>query len=43
VRHWDAAALEKHKAMGFHPGWDQMAEQFKALCETSATHPNEPF
>jgi len=22
--------------MGFHPGWDQMAEQFKALCETSA-------
>jgi hypothetical protein len=28
--------MTKHEQMGFHPGWDQMAEQFKTLCETSA-------
>src|SRR3546814_323244 len=35
ARHWDAEAMERHKEMGFHPGWDQMAEQFKTLCEAS--------
>ncbi|BAV64534.1 SRPBCC family protein [Sphingobium cloacae] len=36
ARHWDAESLKRHEEMGFHPGWDQMADQFKALCETSA-------
>ena len=36
ARHWDAETMKRHEEMGFHPGWDQMAEQFKALCETSA-------
>lgn len=36
ARHWDAEAKQRHKDMGFHPGWDQMAAQFKAICETSA-------
>lgn len=36
ARHWDADAKARHEAMGFHPGWDQMMAQFKALCETSA-------
>jgi len=36
ARHWDAEALKRHEEMGFHPGWDQMIAQFKALCETSA-------
>jgi uncharacterized protein YndB with AHSA1/START domain len=36
ARHWDAEAMARHAEMGFHPGWDMMAAQFKALCETSA-------
>jgi uncharacterized protein YndB with AHSA1/START domain len=36
ARHWDAEALRRHAEMGFHPGWDLVADQFKALCETSA-------
>lgn len=36
VRHWDAEAKASHEAMGFHPGWDQVAAQFKALCESAA-------
>ena len=36
ARHWDAEALKRHEDMGFHPGWDQMMQQFKELCETSA-------
>lgn len=36
ARHWDAEAKKRHEEMGFHPGWDQMAAQFKAICETSA-------
>lgn len=36
ARHWDAEAKVRHEAMGFHPGWDQMLAQFKALSETSA-------
>ncbi|MEJ7933201.1 SRPBCC domain-containing protein [Sphingobium sp. AN558] len=35
VRHWDAEAKASHEAMGFHPGWDIVAAQFKALCEES--------
>jgi uncharacterized protein YndB with AHSA1/START domain len=33
ARHWSAEAKERHAAMGFHPGWDLVAAQFKALCE----------
>ncbi|QGP78962.1 SRPBCC domain-containing protein [Sphingobium sp. CAP-1] len=33
ARHWDAEAKARHEAMGFHPGWDQMMVQYKALCE----------
>jgi len=36
ARHWDADAKARHEEMGFHPGWDQMMAQYKALCETSA-------
>ncbi|WP_188065308.1 SRPBCC domain-containing protein [Sphingobium sp. KCTC 72723] len=36
ARHWDAEAKQRHADMGFHPGWDDMMAQFKALCETSA-------
>ncbi|MET0370026.1 MAG: SRPBCC domain-containing protein [Sphingobium sp.] len=36
ARHWTAEAKAQHEEMGFHPGWDQMMAQFKALCETSA-------
>ncbi len=36
ARHWDAEAKARHEEMGFHPGWDEMMAQFKALCETSA-------
>lgn len=33
ARHWSAEAMASHEAMGFHPGWDRVAAQFKALCE----------
>ena len=33
ARHWSEEALKRHEAMGFHPGWDMVAAQFKALCE----------
>lgn len=36
ARHWDAETKARHEEMGFHPGWDQMIAQFKALSETSA-------
>lgn len=36
ARHWDAEAKARHEEMGFHPGWDQMLDQYKALCEISA-------
>jgi uncharacterized protein YndB with AHSA1/START domain len=36
ARHWNAEAKQKHEEMGFHPGWDQMMEQFKDLCEKAA-------
>lgn len=36
ARHWDADAKARHEEMGFHPGWDQMMAQFKALSETVA-------
>lgn len=36
VRHWDEASLKQHEEMGFHPGWDIVADQFKALCEAAA-------
>ena len=37
ARHWDAAAKARHEEMGFHPGWDDMMAQFKALCEAEAS------
>jgi len=33
ARHWTADACEQHLAMGFEPGWNAVADQFKALCE----------
>lgn len=36
ARHWDEEAKRRHEEMGFHPGWDQMAEQFRILCEALA-------
>jgi uncharacterized protein YndB with AHSA1/START domain len=33
ARHWDAEAMEKHRAMGFEAGWGAVADQLKALCE----------
>lgn len=36
ARHWDAESKARHEGMGFHPGWDQMMAQFKALCEAEA-------
>lgn len=36
ARHWDAEAKARHLEMGFHPGWDQMMAQYKALCEAEA-------
>ena len=36
ARHWDAEAKQRHLEMGFHPGWDQMIAQFKALAESVA-------
>ncbi|MDB5442733.1 MAG: hypothetical protein JWP73_1109 [Phenylobacterium sp.] len=29
--HWDAATTERHRAMGFHDGWGQCAEQLAEL------------
>ncbi len=36
VRHWDAEAMAQHEAMGFAEGWGTVADQLKALAETSA-------
>lgn len=36
ARHWDAEAKQRHLDMGFHPGWDEMIAQFKALAESVA-------
>ncbi|MCC7393436.1 MAG: SRPBCC domain-containing protein [Sphingomonadaceae bacterium] len=33
ARHWDAAARERHREMGFEAGWMACAEQLKALAE----------
>lgn len=33
ARHWSEEAMEKHKEMGFEPGWTAAAEQLAALCE----------
>ena len=34
ARHWTGEAQKRHEEMGFHPGWDMVAEQFKTLCES---------
>lgn len=33
ARHWNEEARKQHEAMGFHPGWDIVADQLAALCE----------
>lgn len=33
ARHWSEEAMEKHKEMGFEPGWTAAAAQLAALCE----------
>jgi len=31
--HWDAATTQKHRAMGFHEGWGQCAEQLAEVAK----------
>lgn len=33
ARHWDAAARDRHEAMGFSVGWRAVADQLAALAE----------
>ena len=33
ARHWDAATMQHHEAMGFHTGWPLVAGQLAALAE----------
>lgn len=33
ARHWDAKAVETHKAMGFEQGWGVVADQLAELAE----------
>jgi len=33
ARHWTLEARDQHLAMGFEPGWNAVADQFKTLCE----------
>lgn len=33
ARHWTAETRDQHLAMGFEPGWNAVADQFKTLCE----------
>ena len=33
-RHWSAADKKKHEEMGFHPGWNIVADQLEALAKT---------
>jgi uncharacterized protein YndB with AHSA1/START domain len=40
ARHWDEATMKQHEAMGFQPGWMQVAEQLAALAE--AEHRQAP-
>lgn len=35
ARHWDAKAVEAHKAMGFEQGWGVVADQLAELAENS--------
>jgi uncharacterized protein YndB with AHSA1/START domain len=32
--HWSAEDRDAHEKMGFHEGWGQMADRFKALVES---------
>ena len=36
ARHWDAEAVKKHEAMGFHEGWSAVAAQLAELAEAEA-------
>lgn len=33
-RHWTEADMKRHEEMGFHPGWDIVADQLEALAKT---------
>jgi len=33
ARHWSAEDVKRHEEMGFHPGWDIVADQLQALVE----------
>lgn len=35
ARHWDAKAVETHKAMGFEQGWGVVADQLAELAENN--------
>lgn len=34
ARHWNAAAMKQHEAMGFHEGWGTCADQLAELLKT---------
>jgi uncharacterized protein YndB with AHSA1/START domain len=34
AKHWDEAAMKQHKDMGFADGWNEVANQLAALCES---------
>jgi len=33
-RHWTEVDMKRHEEMGFHPGWDVVADQLEALAKT---------
>ena len=36
VRHWNEEAVEKHRQMGFEPGWNMVAAQLAEIAEAEA-------
>lgn len=36
ARHWSDEAMQRHREMGFDEGWNIVADQLKALCESEA-------
>ena len=43
ARHWSAEDMKRHEEMGFHPGWDIVADQFQALVEGAQAKAGEPL
>jgi uncharacterized protein YndB with AHSA1/START domain len=38
ARHWDADSMAKHQAMGFHQGWNAVADQLEAVAQGLRDH-----